>query len=386
MKTVQKGEYANMTTSKKNRVETMTLKPSQVKPAIKHAILAKRPVFLWGPPGIGKSSILKQISEELNMDFEDVRLSQMSPDDIKGIPFPMTDADGIQRVHWIPPHFFPRDVNARTLILLDEMNAAAPTIQAAAYQLVLDRRIGEHVLPENCMVIAAGNRETDKGSTYRMATPLMNRFIHLEMAVDFEDWQMYALQQMYHRDVVGYVTFQKGELFEFEPSSASRGFPTPRSWQFVSDILKVYDNTSSLGDQELLGLIAGSVGEGIAVKFMEYRRTTSQLPDPTKILKGEIKEAKIKDTSVMYALTTSLCYELKATYENANKSKDKTKMKEWHGMVNNFLTFLMHNLQPEMVILGARTVMATYELPLEPREMTAWPEFTKQYKDLILAA
>jgi hypothetical protein len=375
-----------MATGKKNRVDTLTLKPSQVKSAIKHAVLAKRPVFLWGPPGIGKSSIIKQIASELGMDFEDVRLSQMAPDDIKGIPFPMTGADGVQSVHWIPPHFFPRNKDARTLILLDEMNAAVPTIQAAAYQLVLDRRIGEHILPENCMVMAAGNRETDKGATYRMATPLMNRFVHVEMGTDFEEWQTHALTEMYHRDVVGYVTFQKGELFEFEPSSASRGFPTPRTWQFVSDLLSVDARSSAIGEQELLGLIAGAVGEGIAVKFMEFRRTTSQLPDPTKILKGEIKEVKLKDVSVMYALTTSLCYELKSAYDDANKSKNTAKLKDWHQMVNNFLTFLMHNLQPEMVILGARTVMATYDLPLEPREMPIWLEFTKQYKDLILAA
>lgn len=378
-----------MTTTKKHRAETLTsltLKPSQAKSAIKHAVLAQRPVFLWGPPGIGKSSILRQIAEELGMTFEDIRLSQMAPDDIKGIPFPVTEANGGQTVRWIPPYFFPRDPNARTLILLDEMNAAPPSIQAAAYQLVLDRRIGEHVLPEGCMVIAAGNRETDKGATYRMATPLMNRFVHLEMAVDFDDWQTYALQHMYHRDVVGYLTFQKSQLFEFDPSSASRGFPTPRSWQFVSDILKAENQNSSLSDHELLALIAGAVGDGAAISFMEYRRTTSQLPDPSKILRGEITEVKNKDTSVMYALTTGLCYELKMAYEDAIKTKLKTALKEWHNMTNCFLTFLMNNLQPEMVILGARTVMATYELPLEPKEMSIWPEFTKRYKDLILAA
>jgi hypothetical protein len=374
-----------MATSKKTRIDTITLKPSQTKNALKHAILAQRPTFLWGPPGIGKSSILKQIAEELGMDFEDVRLSQMAPDDIKGIPFPVEDEEGRKSVRWIPPHFLPRDKNARTLILLDEMNAAVPTIQAAAYQLVLDRRIGEHVLPEGCMVIAAGNRETDKGATYRMATPLMNRFVHLEMRVDFDDWQSFAISKMYHRDVVGFITFQKGKLFEFDPSSASRGFPTPRSWQFVSDLLQVESRSGALGDQEMIALIAGCVGDGIAAEFTEYRRTTSQLPDLSKILKGEIRELKVKETSVMYALVTGLCYELKIAYDNLPKN-NKDEMKAWNGMVNNFLQFMMNNLQPEMVILGARTIMAIYELPLKPSEMPIWPEFTRQYRDLILDA
>jgi hypothetical protein len=218
-----------------------------------------------------------------------------------------------------------------------------------------------------------------------MATPLMNRFVHLEMRVDFDDWQSFAISKMYHRDVVGFITFQKGKLFEFDPSSASRGFPTPRSWQFVSDLLQVESRSGALGDQEMIALIAGCVGDGIAAEFTEYRRTTSQLPDISKILKGEIRELKVKETSVMYALVTGLCYELKIAYDNLPKN-NKDEMKAWNGMVNNFLQFMMNNLQPEMVILGARTIMAIYELPLKPSEMPIWPEFTRQYRDLILDA
>jgi hypothetical protein len=168
----------------------------------------------------------------------------------------------------------------KIILFMDEMNSAAPAVQAAAYQLVLNRRVGTYKLPDNVLIVAAGNRETDKGVTYRMPAPLANRFVHLEMKVDWEDYFGWAVDNKIHKDVVGFLTFSKKDLYDFDPKSASRAFATPRSWSFVSELLFDDDeDTDTLTD-----LISGAVGEGLAVKFMAHRKISSKLPDPTDIL------------------------------------------------------------------------------------------------------
>ena len=130
------------------------------------------------------------------------------------------------------------------ILFLDEMNSAAPAVQAAAYQLILNRKVGQYTLPDNVLIVAAGNREADKGVTYRMPAPLANRFVHLELRVDFDDWFAWAVapQNNIHSDVVGYLTFAKKDLYDFDPKSPSRSFATPRSWSFVSELLEDDDD------------------------------------------------------------------------------------------------------------------------------------------------
>jgi hypothetical protein len=364
-------------------VETLSLKPKELAQGVRHCVRMGRPAFVWGPPGIGKSQILKQIAEDLGMGFVDIRLSQMDATDLRGIPYPTTDENGENTMRWAPPAMLPKDPNAKVLILLDEMNSAAPSIQAGAYQLVLDRRLGEYELPKGCMVIAAGNRDTDKGTTFKMAKPLQNRFVHLDMRHDFDDWQEWALLNEINKHVVGYLTFQKSELFEFNPQSSSKAFPTPRSWEFVSDLLQ---DDPNLPHQVLTGLIAGAVGDGVAAKFLEYKDHAERLPNPSDILSGKVTEVKNAKVSLCYSLTTGLCYELKQAYEKAERDNDKKAMEEWHKMSDRFLTFLMDNFQPEMTILGARTALALFRLPFEPGKMKSWDKFADKYEDLILKA
>lgn len=369
-----------------NRVDTLALKPSEMRVALSHLTKCLQAAFIWGPPGIGKSQLLKAIAAELGMKFVDIRLSQLDPTDLRGIPYPAKDEFGNDCMNWSPPSFFNRNHDEATLYLFDEMNTAPQAIQAAAYQFVLDRRLGEFELGPQDAVFAAGNRETDKGATFKMPTPLMNRFVHLEMRVDFEDWQTWALESMIHKDVVGYLTFAKNELFDFDPTSASRGFCTPRSWEFVARLI---NNDPNLPEAVMLGMIAGSVGEGTAVKFMEYRKNAAQLPNPSDILAGKIKDLKAKETSVMYALTTGLCYELKLNHEEVQKASSGTKKKAedaWNQMADNFLGYMMRNFSPEMVILGARTALSLFRLPFDPTKMKNWDDFAEEYQDLILKA
>ena len=230
---------------------------------------------------------------------------------------------------WAPPAELPDAATAKkydTIILfMDEMNSAPPAVQAAAYQLILNRRrVGTYHLPENVVIVAAGNREADKGVTYRMPAPLANRFVHLELSVHFDDWFQWAVTNDIHEDVVGYLTFAKKDLYDFDPKSPSRSFATPRSWSFVSELLEDDDDENTTTD-----LVSGAVGEGLAVKFMAHRKVASKLPDPVDILNGKVKEIETKEISAMYSLTVSLCYELKEACDKNDKKFD-TK-------VNNFL-------------------------------------------------
>jgi hypothetical protein len=297
------------------------------------------------------------------------------PTDIKGIPYFNSTSN---KMEWAPPIELPDAEMAakhkQIILFLDEMNSAAPSVQAAAYQLVLNRRVGTYYLPDNVLIVAAGNRETDKGVTYRMPAPLANRFVHLEMKVDWEDYFGWAVDNKIHKDVVGFLTFSKKDLYDFDPKSASRAFATPRSWSFVSELLfDDEEDTDTLTD-----LISGAVGEGLAVKFMAHRKHASKMPNPTDILSGKIKELKTKEISAMYSLTVSLCYELKESCEK--------KSKNWNDQVNNFFQFIMDNFETELVIMGTKLALSTYKLPLDPDEIKCFDAFHAKFGKYISAA
>lgn len=342
--------------------------------ALSLAFKVQRPVFVWGPPGVGKSDIIKQIGDSMSAPVIDVRLSLWDPTDIKGIPFFNSVSNSME---WAAPSELPRDDFAakhkNVILFLDEMNSAAPAVQAAAYQLILNRRVGTYRLPDNVLIVAAGNRDADKGVTYRMPAPLANRFIHLEMRVDFDDWCEWATDSRIHRDVVGFLTFSKKDLYDFDPKSASRAFATPRSWSFVSDLL---DNDGD--DSTLTDLIAGAVGEGLAVKFMAHRKLTGKLPNPQDILSGKVTTLETKEISAMYSLIVSLCYELK-------DSSDK-KANDWSKQVNYFFRYIMDNFETELVVMGTKLALTQYKLPLDPDDIACFDEFHQRYGKFIAAA
>ena len=356
-------------------VITRTVSPNGAKSSINHAIRKNRPIFLWGPPGIGKSDIVRQITEDLgNSHLIDIRLSLWEPTDIKGIPY--FDSNSGTMV-WGAPAELPTEEFASqfdyVVLFLDEMNSAAPAVQAAAYQLILNRRVGQYKLPDNVVIIAAGNREADKGVTYRMPAPLANRFIHLELAVSFDDWFQWAVNNNQHKDVVGYLTFAKKDLYDFEPRSASRSFATPRSWSFVSELL-----ADDVDETTTTDLVSGSVGEGLAVKFMAHRKVASQMPNPSDILAGKVKEMASKEISAMYSLTVSLCYELQEADNKNDKDFDKK--------VNNFLRFSMDNFDTELVVMGIKLALTQYSLPIDPDAVDCFDEFHERYGKYIKAA
>jgi len=359
-------------------VENRTVTAIGARRAVKKCFNKRRPMFLWGPPGIGKSEMVADITAELGGFMIDLRLGQMDPTDIRGIPFYNKE---LGKMDWAPPIDLPDAELASQypviVLFMDEMNSAAPAVQAAAYQLVLNRRIGKYRMPDNVVMIAAGNRESDKGVTYRMPTPLANRFVHVEMRADFVTWQEWAVKNQIHKDVVGYLSFAKQDLYDFDAKSSSRAFATPRSWVFVSELLEDED----LDDVTATDLIAGTVGEGLAVKFQAHRKIAGKLPRAEDVLSGKEKELQVKEVSAMYSLVISLCYELKDALE-VRKVADR----EFHAMADNFFAYMMKNFETELVVMGARIALTTYNLPFQPTKLKNFDEFHQRYGKYILQA
>lgn len=350
----------------------------EAKAAILRCFNKQRPLFLWGPPGIGKSELVEGITKDLGGIMYDMRLAQMDPTDIRGIPFYNKD-NGL--MDWAPPIDLPSQEDVAkypiVVLFLDEMNSAAPSVQSAAYQLVLNRRIGKYFLPDNVVIVAAGNREGDKGVTYKMPSPLANRFVHLEMKCDYEAWLQWATENRIHKDVIGYIAFAKQDLFDFDPKGISRSFATPRTWTFVSELLD-----DGITDSTTTDLVAGTIGEGLAVKFMAHRRIASQMPNPEDILSGKVKELKIKEISAMYSLTISMCYELKDAYDKMGKEN----IAQWHLMADNFFGFMMDNFTTEVTVMATRVALTTYNLPFIPNKMKKFDEFHKRFGKYIVVA
>ena len=352
-----------------NDLDVRVVRPSDVRAEINYAMNRKRPVFIWGPPGVGKSEIVDSITQERSGFMIDLRLALMEPTDLRGIPY-FNDKNGT--MEWATPSDLPSqelaDQYESVILFLDEMNQAPQSVQAAAYQLILNRRLGSYVLPDNVLIVAAGNRESDRGVAYRMPSPLANRFLHLEVEVNHTDWQTWAVDNDIIPDVVGYLAFAKQDLFDFDPKSSSRSFATPRSWAFVSQMLE----ESDMSHDEEMDIVTGLVGEGMAIKFMNHKKNAANLPKPSEILSGSVKELKKLEISSKYALTVGMSYELKNIQDEGND-------KELTTSFNNFINFLMDNFEPEMCVLGCKIALSEYDIDVDFADVDRIDEWVERY-------
>ncbi len=256
------------------------------------------PIMVWGPPGVGKSQIVVQLAARHGAAVVDVRLSQMEPSDLRGIPF----RDGAL-VEWAVPALLPDSARhgATGILFLDEITSAAPTVSAAAYQLILDRRLGEYRVPPGWAIFAAGNRQGDRGVTYSMPAPLANRFAHLTLDVHLDDWVAWAHAHRLDERVIAFLRFRPELLFDFDPAHNPVAFPTPRSWEFAHRALQKFEDHDGL----LLAALQACVGPAAGVELKAFIDNLDNLPDIDAILRGD--EVPVpQEIDLQYAVACAL--------------------------------------------------------------------------------
>lgn len=368
----------------------ITLKPRELIDAIKLMAPTGLSFFVWGPPGVAKSSIVQQFAKESGRPMIDIRLSQIDAVDLRGMPYMPKGMDENSEdfgMKWSAPALLPKDPNSNAIIFLDEFPNATPSVHAAAYQLVLDRKLGDYEVPEGCLIIAAGNREGDRGNTFRLGAPIANRFVHFEIAPDFDSWREWAVIHGIDSSIVGFLSAFNDEAYKFEPGSATRGFPTYRTWEFVDRILNKGDFEAA-PKQIQRAAISGAVGVGTMTKYLATRDSARNLPAVEEVLTGRVKTVDKLDTGLCYALTTSMCYALRKANDEAkdpvNKG-NKQMQDDFTKKCDNFLRFLMTNFKPEIVVMGGRTALKTFRLDFDHKNMPAFQDFSKQFKSLLAA-
>lgn len=294
------------------------MKLNEMKRVAAEMYKVRQPVMFWGAPGIGKSAGVAQFTQEAGIGFIDLRLSQLDPVDLRG--FPYKNGNGL--MHWAPSSVLPNEeIHGKSGVLfLDEINTSPPAVQAPAYQLIHDRKIGEYCLPDGWSVMAAGNREGDRGVTNRMAAPLANRFVHVEVQPDLDVWCEWAFKNDIDPLIVAFLRFKPGLLHMFKSEIYSTGkmaFPTPRSWEFADRIFK-------LNSTERVELLMGAVGEGAATELEAFIRVWSKMPNPDAIVMNPDSVKCPTDVATCYALAGALAHRAtQTTMDNIVKFADK---------------------------------------------------------------
>ncbi len=328
--------------------------PIALQETLQALINQKQPAFVWGPPGIGKSSIVKEIAKEQGIGFIDLRLTLLDPTDLKGIPFLKKE-----QAIWATPSFLPQADAIGGILFLDELNSAPPSVQAAAYQLILDRRVGEYTLPDNWAIVAAGNRESDRGVTHKMPSPLANRFVHFDMDISMDDWRRWAYKQGVNDSIISFLGLRPDALFSFDAKSGEKSFPTPRSWEFVNNILK-----SKLKEAYLFDAVKGAIGEKTAADFLAYKKEVGALPVLLEVFDGKCSHYP-KEPAALHVTSSVLI-------SNALRNPDKIRL-------NNLLRYTLE-LEPEFAIMIVRDLQAQ---GVRFDRLEAWREWTQKFAHLM---
>ena len=295
---------------------------SQLKSVYVNAIrlgreISELPTFmLWGQPGVGKSQGIRQLAKEIEAAsgkktyVTDVRLILFNPIDLRGIP---VANDEKTLAVWLKPKIFDMDTSNDVInvLFLDEISAAPPSVQAAAYQITLDRVVGEHALPSNCIVIAAGNRVTDKSVAYKMPKALANRMCHLEIAVDFNSWEKWAKSAGLDGRVLEFLSRRRDLLSKFDPTTDDVAFPTPRSWEMVSNVLL---NGGYSSPKDCFALICGLVGSGAATEFCGWCDNREDIPSIIEIASGRCYYVP-KGRDTLYSTVMLIRHYLQTNYK-----------------------------------------------------------------------
>lgn len=306
-------------------------------PEMSHALPA---IMLRGAPGVGKSSIVKSVAEKLGIGFIDVRLAQMERVDFAGLP---SVENGMTQ--WNVPSFWPRDPKSKGIILLDEITSAPADCQVAAYSVVLDRRIpnSNYQLPDGWLIVAAGNRAVDRAVVKTMSSALANRFMHFEVEANFEDWSAWAVQHDIHPSVTGFIRYRPKNLFKMEKQNLEQGWPSPRSWERVSNIIPMFANNEQLLQKAVYGLVGNSVG----VEFMAFHKVNKRFDDVLEMMTNPKVPVKIPTRAdEKYAFVSAVAYLL----WNGKDAKDET------ARIDGFYRICME-LSSDFCTMLAKSVM-----------------------------
>lgn len=358
------------------------------KQAIKELIsVSDQSIMLWGQPGLGKSEIIFQIGEETGRDVYDVRLLLRDPTDLKGIPYYNAEQ---KSMCWAEPTEF-KYMKENSILFLDEISSAPPLVQAVAYQLVLDKKIGEFSLPKGVKVIAAGNRDKDNGVTYEMPSPLSDRFIHIELKGSFNAWvEGYAAPFKVDERVVSFLFSNQHHFNNFEEDGNARKktFTTPRSWARVNElVLKNSPDANgkvSITDQSFGILMSGIVGEGIAAEYSTYIKDISVLPSAEDVLQGKNDwEKKLEsidlDVAKTYSLIISMCYWLR---DNRDHEGHDNHVKNYFGVLQNHIKGSNNSLTDELIIAAVQMATARFNV-VEFSHWKKYGDFIKEYSEYI---
>ncbi len=263
------------------------------------------PILIRGVPGCGKSSIVREICNKRGIEFIDIRLSQLEPCDIMGLPVPNKEKKSME---WYVNGRWPRNKDGKGIIFLDELTAADKSIQVAAYQLILDRCLGDlYQVPPGYLIVAAGNQTTDRAVATTMSSALANRFLHFTLKPDSEQWCNWGLSHNIHPSVMGFIRYKPGLLFSMEGQNLEMGWPTPRSWERVSTMTHIYNNDENI----LRKIVYGLVGNGAGVEFMEFFKLNKEFDNILDYMLSSDKVIKIPEKSDRrYALVSAMIYHL----------------------------------------------------------------------------
>lgn len=283
------------------------LPPKECKKQIIKCLLKGVVPMVTASPGVGKSAIMAQIADEYNLELVDLRLSQCAPEDLMGLPMRTKD-----KATFVPFSTFPIEGDPLPagkegwLLFLDEFNSAPKSVQAASYKVVLDRMVGQFALHENVLVAAAGNLDTDRAIVTEMSTAMQSRLVHLELQVSSPDWIDHAVKSDFDPRVIGFLSWQVDKLHQFDPDHNDKTFACPRTWEFVSKLIK--------GDpieEVSLALLAGTISKGVAIEFYTFMKEYASLVKYDDVVKDPMGIAVPDSASTRYALMTMMMDSLK---------------------------------------------------------------------------
>lgn len=313
-----------------------------IKHNIKHAVLG------IGAPGMGKSQLIQQIGKKYGYKVIDLRLAQMSEVELGGLIFPNEDKT---KTVWLTPDILPDEKRdgKKTILLLDEITSCPKRVQVAAYQLILDRRIGQYTLPSETIVIALGNREDDDGVYIPMAKPLADRFEIHEISIDFDCWKNeYALKNNVHPMVIKYLTYKPQALHTQARSGDSLLFATPRSWVRVSDILK-YD--SDVSHQVIVNKIIANIGRTEGMQFIDFCKRNPVVVTADEFINGAVAPTKSEEVSILIQALADKADFIK-NYQSI-EDMDSKKKKEFEKIVSSMFRFT----KPEYTMMGLKRLV-----------------------------